>query len=183
MIRTHGVVVASFLAVGCSHALPAPVPVSRPPSGNDFCYMAAAALHQVVRSHEKQPFGLEEACVKTRATRGEKIYVDARFSGANGFITIPQRSCTAGRYVIRFDHRQFEPSPSSEVVLLLVSEETANGRPFNARMETSDWPKKPPGTMALSQCGSAFGTLRRFGSGWTATISAPSGAANPSSTP
>jgi hypothetical protein len=162
-------VTAALAIAGCAGA--GPVMPSRPPV--DYCQMAATVLHEVVRSYERQPFGLEDACVKKRAAQAGKIYADARFTDREGLAVVPHRSCTVRDYVIRFDHQHYEASPTPEVVLLLFSPETARGREFNARMETADWPSKRPGVMAMSQCGSAFGVLRREANGWTARVTPP----------
>ena len=139
----------------------------------DYCAMAVAALSETVKSNQEQPYGLEAACVDEMAARAGKIYVDARFDEASDVGAVPIPNCARKNYIVRFDPNHFEPSPATGVVLLLVSEPTPEGREFNARMEEPSWPAKPPGTVALSQCGSAFGVLTGSGSHWTARISPP----------
>jgi hypothetical protein len=139
----------------------------------DYCQMATVALRETVKSNDEQPYGIEDVCVHRLAAASGKIYVDARFMGSRDLETVPVRSCTREKYVIRFDYRNFERSPSEGVVLLMVSAETASGRTFNAVVEESDWPSKRPRAMALSPCGSAFGVLRRSQNVWTAIVVPP----------
>lgn len=165
-----GIVIAT---TSCSHSRD---PAStRGPSAEhpDYCAMAAAVLTETIKSNREQPYGLEDACVDEMAARSGKIYVDARFMDANGASVVPVPSCTAQKYVIRFDPKRFEPSPAPGVVLLLVSAPSAKGREFNARIEDPNWPAKPAGTAALSQCGSAFGVLTAVGSHWAARVVPP----------
>ena len=149
-------------------------PTKGPPgAGPDYCSMAAVALTETIKSNREQPYGLEAACVDEMAAAAGKIYVDARFIEIPDGGTVVTPSCVRKKYVIRFDPSHFEPSPAPGVVLLLVSAPTPNGREFNARMETPNWPAKPPGTVAMSQCGSAFGVLTESGSSWKAQINPP----------
>jgi hypothetical protein len=140
-----------------------------------YCEMALAVLHAVVRSHGEQPLGLEAACVKARAVAAGKVYVDARFSDGHDLEAVPERSCTRDDFVIRFDYQNFERSPSAEVVLLLVDAPTPGGRAFHVQMEEADWPvkKAKSGMVALSQCRSAVGLLQPSGKRWTALVTAP----------
>jgi len=133
--------------------------------------MAVAALKETVKTYDAQPYGLEQACVQERAMSSGRIFVDARFG--HNWTRVPERECLQDGYVIRFDFDNYERSPSPEVVLLLVDSETPTGWPFNATMEEANWPSKPPGVRALSACGSAFGSLRRTGNVWTATVGRP----------
>jgi hypothetical protein len=161
------------VVAGCASATAPPKPPPSPPlTGSDYCQMAAAALHQVVRSHDKQPFGLDESCVREKAGSAGKIYADARFTEHESFVVVPRRSCTVRDIVIRFDHQHYEPSPTAAVVVLLISDETPAGRPYAVRVDAADWQTRSFGD-ATSPCGSATGTLRRFGSGWTASVTPP----------
>lgn len=167
-------ILAGFVlgAVSCSHArLMGRTETGMSPP--DYCAMAGVALAETIKSNRQQPYGLEDACVNHLAMSAGKVYVDARFMEGRELAVVPVRSCVRQNYVIRFDYKAFERSPTPGVVLLLVSTATTQGREFNAVLEESNWPAKRPGVFALSPCGSAFGVLRGAGARWTAQIVPP----------
>lgn len=152
------------------------LPASPRPSvqaSSEYCQMALAALAVTVKKFEEQPLGLEVRCVERVATSAGKIYVDARFTKGDQLELVPEPSCTTDRYVIRFDPKAFVPSPTEEVVLLGLWTQPPTGWEFNAVVESPNWPSRRPGTMSLSQCGSAFGVLSHSSNGWGATIVTP----------
>jgi len=136
-----------------------------------YCQMALAALKETIKSSDAQPYGLEEACVRNRATFSGHVFVDARFG--HNWERVPERQCQEGPYVIRFDFDEYQKSPAPEVVLLLFESDTPTGRSFSVAMEEPNWPSKKPGVVALSACGSAFGIVRRAHGVWTATVQPP----------
>lgn len=161
------------VASSCSPRGRPPVRTNAEPGSVDYCQMAVAALRETVRNNDEQPYGIEDVCVNRLASASGKIQVDARFMGKKDLETVPQRSCTAENYFIRFDFKNFERSPSEGVVLLMVSAEAPSGRKFSATVEESNWPTKRPGMFAISPCGSAFGVLRRSQNAWGATVVPP----------
>ena len=169
-MRHVPVTMAALAITACVHNRPARKAESVPATGT-YCQMALAVLQETIRPFDAQPYGLERACVHNRATYSGRVFVDARFD--HHWTRVPEGDCTHGDYVIRFDFDHYQQSPSAEVVLLLVDSETPAGRSFNVTMEEPNWPSKKPGLQALSACGSAFGTLRRSGSNWTATVESP----------
>lgn len=169
-MRSLPTAMAVLAVTACTHNGPRSRQVSEPSPGV-YCKMAFAALRETIKPYDAQPFGLEKACVYNRAMFAGKIFVDARFD--HTWVRVPEPDCSEGDYVIRFGFDHYQQSPSEEVVLLLVDSETAAGRSFNATMEQSNWPSKKSGLRALSACGSAFGTLRKTGNTWTATVESP----------
>jgi hypothetical protein len=171
-MRHRPVAMVALAITACVHNRPDQTHDSASAAGiGMYCQMALAALKETIKPFDAQPYGLEKACVYSRAMYSGKVFVDARFDHHWG--RVPESDCTQEDYVIRFDFDHYQRSPSAEVVLLLVDSETAAGRSFNATMEEPNWPSKKPGLRALSACGSAFGTLRRSGSRWTATVEDP----------
>jgi hypothetical protein len=152
-----------------------PTTSTRPaaPGLSEHCQMALTALNTTVKKFEEQPLGLNRGCVERVASFGGRIYVDARFTKGDRLELSPESSCTTERYMIRLDPTNFVPSPAEEVVLLGLWTNPAGEWEFNAVVEVSNWPSRRPETMSLSQCGSAFGVLRRSSQGWNATIIVP----------
>ena len=167
----------SFLALtfgaGCSHP-----PQARPAETarlqqTSHCDIAAAALRAVVRSFSEQPLGLEKACVEKRAMRDGKIYVDARFTKGDQLEDVESPTCQRDPYFIRFEWKNFVPSPTGQVVLLLLLRKSDEELTFNAVTDNSDWPSNRPGVFGLSQCGSSFGRVLLENGRWRAEVTQP----------
>jgi hypothetical protein len=78
--------------------------------------------------------------------------------------------CERGNYVIRLDPRSFTPSPTYQVVVLFFGEGASDFREFDITTDTSNWPARPPGTVGLSPCYSAYGVVHRTAAGWQAEM-------------
>lgn len=146
-------------------------PAAQPLS--EHCQMALTALNTTIKKFEEQPLGLNKECVERVASFGGRIYVDARFTKGDRLELSSESGCTTERYIVRFDPNKFVPSPAEEVVLLGLWTNPTGEWQFNAVVEAPNWPSRRPDTMSLSQCGSAFGVLRRSGQGWNARIIVP----------
>ena len=155
---------------GCSRPPGARVLMNQPRQETEHCDIAVAVLRAVVRPFDEQPLGLEKACVQQRAAANSRIYVDARFTQGEHLEDIHASSCQRDEYVIRLDWRNFSPSPAMDVVLLMFLRKDQRNLTFNAVTEDANWPRKAPGVMALSQCGSAFGSVRLGQNGWEAFV-------------
>jgi len=164
---------ALLLAAGCHTAGSRPGSVSAGVPAKDYCGMALSALHATIASNDAEPNGLEDACVRHRAFASGYIFVDARVSEREGEAPLPAPSCVADGFRIRFDPAEFEKAPTDGVVLLLIWRSKEGAMEFNALVERPDWPSNKPGVFGLSPCGSAFGTIRRLPTGWTATVVEP----------
>jgi hypothetical protein len=149
---------------------PAKVDVLKP---GEHCQMALVALDAVIKHYSDQPLGLEKTCVDDGAVFNGKVYVDARFTKNRELELVSEPSCTSERYVVRFDHQSFAPSPSKDVVVLILSTNSPPTWRFSAVTEVPDWPKRRPGIVTLSSCGSAFGVLRQVKDRWEATVVPP----------
>ena len=165
-------ILAAMSGTSCSASAPAGGAHAPEKAAPDYCQMAHLALDAAVRTYEEQPLGLNLPCVNRVARTGGQVFVDARFSrDQHEPESAPE--CSDDRYVIRFDPRSFHPSPAQQVVLLLFSANSTGPWLFNAVVDSSDWPQRRPGTMSLSECGSAFGRLEQTDGGWRATVTMP----------
>jgi hypothetical protein len=166
-----------LVGVASSCASPAPAMVSGrqalKATSSDHCRVAVAALDASVRPFSEQPLAMELACVNKLATRDGKIYVDARFTSGQTLEEPNVSICSTDRYVIRFDWRHFQPSPTDDVVLLLFTDNANGSRSYGVSLEAPDWPRRRPGTVTLSPCYSAFGVVRGSPAGWEAEVTPP----------
>lgn len=181
MKRARIGVVASMFACVCGAAcVTSPAAVTdrtdtpaRRPAMPAFCRVARLALDAAIRPFDEQPLGLDSRCVGRVATLEGRVQVDARFS-RDGGEPEPAPDCSDDRYVIRFDPSSFRPSSAGNVVLLaLWSAGALEAWQFNAIIEAPDWPHRRPGTLSLSECGSAFGTVAATRGEWKAVVTAP----------
>jgi len=135
--------------------------------------MARSVLRATVASNDAQPYGLEDVCVRRLASESGYIFVDARVSEREGETPVAAPQCSGDGFRIRFDPAHFERAPTEGVVLLLIWQSAEGTMEFNATIQRPDWPSNKPGVFGLSPCGSAFGTIRRSPTGWTATVVDP----------
>jgi len=132
--------------------------------------MAFTALKASIRSYADQPLGLENTCIESVASLNGKVYVDARFQRGNELEKPEVPSCEQGQYLIRFDPRSFTPSPTYQVVFLSFRAGASDFREFDITTDISNWPSRPPGTVGLSPCYSAYGVIHRAAAGWQAEM-------------
>lgn len=171
-----------FCGLSCAaYSRPAVQPSPETAASRDVnhCHIAAAALRASIRPYREQPLGLERACVMQRAEQDGAIYVDARFTRGEQLDDVKTASCRRDGYVIRFDWKNFVPSPAADVVLLTFLWKDATTAVFNAVTEDARWPEKPAGLMEISQCGSAFGSVRLVSQEWQVSLSKPPPAGSP----
>jgi len=135
--------------------------------------MAISALRATVASNDAQPYGLEDVCVRRLASGSGYIFVDARVSERTGEAPVAAPQCSSDGFRIRFDPGHFEKAPTDGVVVLLMWRSAEGTMQFNATIQKPDWPSNKPGVIGLSPCGSAFGTVRRSPTNWTATVVEP----------
>src|SRR4051812_26237759 len=102
-----------------------------PPVASDYCEMSAMVLHAAIKPSIQEPNALDAGCVREYASVGQQVYVDARFTKGGALERVPQKSCTKGEFVIRFDSDNNPQSPAPGVVFLSVDEPTPSGRPFS----------------------------------------------------
>ena len=148
----------------------------RQPGGSDtpdYCQMSATALRAAIKPQAKEPNALDARCVREYAGVGAQIYVDARFTKGGALERVPQSSCTAGEFLIRFDSERNPQSPAPGVVFLSVDEPTPAGPPFSVTVEESRWAKRPSNGLAMPPCDPAFGMLRGGESDWIAKLVPP----------
>jgi len=150
----------------------------RQPSGPDrpdYCQISATALRAAIKPQAQESNALDARCVREYASVGAQIYVDARFTKGGALERVPQSSCTAGEFLIRFDSEHNSQSPAPGVVFLSVDEPTPTGRPFSVTVEESRWAKRPSNVLAMPPCDPAFGILSGSGakSGWAARLVPP----------
>jgi len=145
-------------------------PAARVPPRSAQCEMAFAAVSASIRSHADQPLGLEKACVESVASLEGKVYVDARFNRDLDLEAPDVATCERANYVIRFDWRSFSPSPARQVVFLSFRAGSSDSREFDITTDASNWPARPPGTVGLSPCYSAYGVVHRTAAGWQAEV-------------
>jgi len=105
--------------------------------------------------------------------RDGRIYVDARFTKGDQLEDVEVPTCQRDQYFIRFGSKNFVPSPTGHVVLLLFLRESDEALSFNALTENSDWPSNRPGVFGLSQCGSTFGRVQLENGRWRAVVTNP----------
>lgn len=148
-------------------------PQPRRPDTPDYCQISATAIRAVIKPQAQEPNALDAGCVREYASVGGQIYVDARFTKAGALERVPQSSCTAGEFLIRFDSEHNPQSPAPGVVFLSVDEPTPTGRPFSVTVEESRWAKRPSNVLAMPLCDPAFGILSGGESGWIAKLVPP----------
>lgn len=176
--RMHGLrlmvsLCALTFGAGCSHPMQSRPSETAERQQSAHCDIAAAALRAVVRSFNEQPLGLEKECVEKRAMRDGKIYVDVRFTKGDQLEDVGVPTCQRDKYFIRFGWKSFVPSPTGQVVLLLLLRQSDRELSFNAVTESSDWPSRRPGVFGLSQCGSSFGHVQLENGQWRAVVTNP----------
>jgi hypothetical protein len=164
---------ALTFGAGCSHPIQSRLAETATLQQSAHCDIAATALRAIVRSFKEQPLGLEKECVEKRAMRDGRIYVDARFTKGDQLEDVEVPTCQRDQYFIRFGWKNFVPSPTGHVVLLLFLRESDEALSFNALTENSDWPSNRPGVFGLSQCGSTFGRVQLENGRWRAVVTNP----------
>jgi hypothetical protein len=166
-----------FLVIGlgcCSSSLPQRTTESRMLTPTGHCDIAIAALHAVVRPAREERFGLDRACVEKSATLGRKIYVDARFWHQERLEEVAAPTCEREGYVIRFDWKNFEPSPAEVgvVVLSLWYRDPALWE-FTAAVKDRMWPRDLPEMEERGLCRVAWGAVSRGPSDWQGLVIQP----------
>jgi hypothetical protein len=168
----RGLYFIALLGACVRPATRAPVSAGGSTRAVDYCEMAAVVLGETVKSNADQPYGLEDVCVHRLASLSGRTYVDVRF-GDGPPPSTATTACVRDPYAIRFDVQGFQQSPAQGVVLLMISAEKNGARDFSAIVEEPNWPARRPEVLAMSPCGSAFGSVRLQASGWSAHVVPP----------
>jgi hypothetical protein len=110
---------------------------------------------------------LDKACVEKSAGLGGKIYVDARFWHQEVLEEVSAPACERENYVIRFDWRNFEPSPA-EIGVVVLSHWYRKPDLLEVRAAVKErmWPRELPEMEPPGLCRLAWGAVRRGPAGW-----------------